>query len=132
MILDTVPYRFYSNESASNIDSKKNTPQKVSENRIIYNFLFLTLKMPPIENFDTLKNYYIWQHVMTVGVFSELHSQETFVGHILVIHDQFVCRVNYCWSSPAQSFLIPGPAGLMTIFLCLTRLWESSNYSSYM
>jgi hypothetical protein len=27
-----------------------------------------------------------------------------------------VSRVNCCWPSSAQSFLVPGPAGLMTIF----------------
>jgi hypothetical protein len=25
-------------------------------------------------------------------------------------------RVNYCWSSPAQSFFVPSPAGIMVIF----------------
>jgi hypothetical protein len=28
-------------------------------------------------------------------------------------------RVNCCWSSPAQSFLVPSPAGLMKIFYTL-------------
>jgi hypothetical protein len=27
-----------------------------------------------------------------------------------------------CWPSPAQSVLVPGPAGLMTIFFCITTL----------
>jgi hypothetical protein len=31
-------------------------------------------------------------------------------------------RVNYCWSSPAESFLFPCPAELMTILLCLMTL----------
>jgi hypothetical protein len=30
--------------------------------------------------------------------------------------------VNCCWPSPAQSFLVPSPAGLMTILFCLTTL----------
>jgi hypothetical protein len=29
-------------------------------------------------------------------------------------------RVNCCWSSPPRSFLVPSPAGLMTIFYCPT------------
>jgi hypothetical protein len=29
-------------------------------------------------------------------------------------------RVNCCWPSPAQPFLVPSSAGLMTIFFCLT------------
>jgi hypothetical protein len=33
--------------------------------------------------------------------------------------------VTCCWSSPAQTFLVPGPVGLMTIFFCLTTLWLS-------
>jgi hypothetical protein len=33
-----------------------------------------------------------------------------------------VCLVNCCWPSPGQSFLVPSPAGLMTIFYCLTAL----------
>jgi hypothetical protein len=69
MVLDTISYRFYSNQSVSNRDIKENTPQKVSEDQIIYTSLFLTLKMPRIENFDVYKNCYIWQHVITVGVF---------------------------------------------------------------
>jgi hypothetical protein len=31
-------------------------------------------------------------------------------------------RVNCCWSSPVQSFLVSSPAGFMTIFYCLTAL----------
>jgi hypothetical protein len=31
-------------------------------------------------------------------------------------------RINWCWSSPAQSLLVPSPAGLMTIFYCLMML----------
>jgi hypothetical protein len=31
-----------------------------------------------------------------------------------------LCLINCCWSSPAQSLLVPSPAGLMTIFYCLT------------
>jgi hypothetical protein len=30
--------------------------------------------------------------------------------------------LNFCWPSPAQLFLVPSPAGLMTIFYCLTSL----------
>jgi hypothetical protein len=33
-----------------------------------------------------------------------------------------VDQVNCCWPSPAPSFLIQGPAGLTTIFFCLTTL----------
>jgi hypothetical protein len=33
-----------------------------------------------------------------------------------------VSRVNCCWPSPAQSFFVPSPAGLMTILYCLTTL----------
>jgi hypothetical protein len=40
MILDIVPYWFYSNESASNTDIKENTPKNVSEDQKIYNILF--------------------------------------------------------------------------------------------
>jgi hypothetical protein len=36
-------------------------------------------------------------------------------------------RVNFCWSSPAQSFLVSGP---MTIFFLLTTLTESWHCSS--
>jgi hypothetical protein len=36
---------------------------------------------------------------------------------------------NFCWSSPAQSFSGPSPAGLMTIFYCLRfeipRTWRA-------
>jgi hypothetical protein len=38
-------------------------------------------------------------------------------------------RVDYCWSSPAQSFLVLGSAWPMTIFFCLTTLIESWDYS---
>jgi hypothetical protein len=31
-------------------------------------------------------------------------------------------RINCCWSSPAQSLLVPGPVGLMTIFFCIPTL----------
>jgi hypothetical protein len=31
-------------------------------------------------------------------------------------------RVNCCWSSPTQSFLVPSLFGLMTIFFCLTAV----------
>jgi hypothetical protein len=30
--------------------------------------------------------------------------------------------VDYCWSSPAQLFVVLGPALLKTIFFCLTTL----------
>lgn len=30
--------------------------------------------------------------------------------------------VNYCWSSPVQPFLVPSPAGLMSILFSLTTL----------
>jgi hypothetical protein len=33
-----------------------------------------------------------------------------------------VCLANCCWPSPAESFLAASPAGLMTIFHCLTTL----------
>jgi hypothetical protein len=33
-----------------------------------------------------------------------------------------VGQVNCCWFLPAQSRLVLGPAGLVTIFLCLTTL----------
>jgi hypothetical protein len=58
-------------------------------------FLFLALKIPRIENVDVYNNRCIWQHVITVGVFSELHSQESFVGHILLSHVRMVGKVNY-------------------------------------
>jgi hypothetical protein len=32
-------------------------------------------------------------------------------------------RVNCCWPSPAQSILVPSPAGFMTMFHSLTTLW---------
>jgi hypothetical protein len=31
-------------------------------------------------------------------------------------------QANCCWPSPPQSFLVKSPAGLMTIFYCLTNL----------
>jgi hypothetical protein len=31
-------------------------------------------------------------------------------------------RVNLCWSSPAQSFLVPIPTGIITVCYCLTSL----------
>jgi hypothetical protein len=31
-------------------------------------------------------------------------------------------RVNYCWTSPAQTLLVPSPVVLMAIFYCLTTL----------
>jgi hypothetical protein len=36
-------------------------------------------------------------------------------------------RVNSCWSSPAQSFFVPSPARLMTIFYYLTILPSWNN-----
>jgi hypothetical protein len=33
-----------------------------------------------------------------------------------------VSRVNYYWPSPAQSYLVPSPKGLMTRSDCLTTL----------
>jgi hypothetical protein len=35
----------------------------------------------------------------------------------------FFYRENYCWYWPAQSFLVPRPARLITIFYSLTSLW---------
>jgi hypothetical protein len=32
--------------------------------------------VPRVENFDVYNNFYIWQHVISVGILSELHSQE--------------------------------------------------------
>jgi hypothetical protein len=39
--------------------------------------------------------------------------------------EELICLlylVNCCWPSPSQSFLVPSPAGLMTIFYCLRPL----------
>jgi hypothetical protein len=33
-------------------------------------------------------------------------------------------RLNYCWPSPAQSFLVPITAGLVKIFYCLMTLGD--------
>jgi hypothetical protein len=43
-----------------------------------------------------------------------------------------VCLVNCRWLSPGQSFLVPSPAGLMTIFYCLTTLGTHWLQSSQM
>lgn len=40
----------------------------------------LTLKVPNVENFDLYKNCYIWQHVGSIEILSELRNQETFDG----------------------------------------------------
>jgi hypothetical protein len=41
-----------------------------------------------------------------------IQSSQTFISHLL----------NFCWSSPAQSFFVPSPAGIVAIFYCLTTL----------
>jgi hypothetical protein len=44
-----------------------------------------------------------------------------------------VGRVNFCWSSQAQLFLVPGLAGTMTIFLCptpCTILWTYTRWGN--
>jgi hypothetical protein len=38
--------------------------------------------------------------------------------------------LNYCWPSPAQSFLVPSPTGFMTISYCLTALRAFGTQSS--
>jgi hypothetical protein len=43
---------------------------------------------------------------------------------LLIIVNFWSGEVNCCWSSPAQSFLVPSPAGLMTIFYSLTTLGD--------
>jgi hypothetical protein len=40
-----------------------------------------------------------------------------------------ICLVNWCWSSPAQLFLVPSPAGLRIIFYCLTTIFEACDWS---
>jgi hypothetical protein len=35
--------------------------------------------------------------------------------------DRSVSRVNCCWPSPAQSFLVPSPVEHMTTFFCFTE-----------
>jgi hypothetical protein len=40
------------------------------------------------------------------------------VGHALRREEECVIY-NCCWPSPAQPFLVPSPAGLMTMFYCL-------------
>jgi hypothetical protein len=68
---------------------------------------------------------------------SESHGTH---DHILLSHDSgsrtstgtavSVCwRVNCCWPSPAQSFLVPSPAGLRTIFYSLTALGAFRTHS---
>jgi hypothetical protein len=44
--------------------------------------------------------------------------------------DCVACLVNCSWSSPAQLFLVPSPAGLMTIFYCLATLTVLARPSS--
>jgi hypothetical protein len=34
------------------------------------------------------------------------------------LDNQTVCLVNCCWPLPAQSFFVPSPMGLMTVFYC--------------
>lgn len=49
-------------------------------------------------------------YLMTLGVMQLLYRQ----------YSQLVSQVNCSWPLPAQSFLVPGPTELMTIFFCLT------------
>jgi hypothetical protein len=54
----------------------------------------------------------------------------TVVGPTVTEFKLFQFQIDCCWASPAQSFLIPGPAGPMVIFFCLptlTELWDSAH-----
>jgi hypothetical protein len=44
------------------------------------------------------------------------------ISTLLQLGDRSVYRVSCCWFSPAQSFLVLGPAGLITMFFCLTTV----------
>jgi hypothetical protein len=66
-------------------------------------------------------------HYLTLPHFqsmSTLHNNlyETECLMLTVAHLVGSCRVNCCWPSPAQSFLVPFPAGLMTTFFCLMAI----------
>jgi hypothetical protein len=58
----------------------------------------------------------------TIVVYCENHMEHT---------NALWCeRVNYCWFSPAQLFLISGPAGPKSIFFYLTtmRKWQNAEF----
>jgi hypothetical protein len=49
-------------------------------------------------------------------------SQRVSVKSISVYFTNLLGLVNFCWPSPAQWFLLPIPAGLLTTCYCLTAL----------
>jgi hypothetical protein len=49
-----------------------------------------------------------------------LPIRATFSARRILLDLYWIGRVNYCWPSPAESFLVPSPAGLLTIFLGVT------------
>jgi hypothetical protein len=61
---------------------------------------------------------------LTITCFGRIRSSSRMCEFCrLVFSDRVgLSRVNCCWSTPAQSFLVPCPPGLMTIFYCPTTL----------
>jgi hypothetical protein len=77
-----------------------------------------TEPLPSNDKGDTHTHTATWSHKCTL-FFKNKESRLKIrgLGDCLAM-----CLVKFCWPSPAQSFLVPSPAGLMIIFYCLTTL----------
>jgi hypothetical protein len=77
-----------------------------------------------VEIYDELVCSLLDMYVVRGGAYSLTREGVglSVLGSTMVAPLGILFRVYYCWSSPAQSFLIPSPKGLMAIFYCLKTL----------
>jgi hypothetical protein len=82
--------------------------ENLSESELLYDWRF-TANQSWRQSFETQTSNFIFQ-LNTCSYSPYIKSSQT---------RGWACVYNCCWSSPAQSFSGPNPAGLMTIFYCL-------------
>jgi hypothetical protein len=75
------------------------------------------IRLPSPAYTHNMKAPCFFKTLVTTYQATQRHNPEDHNGKRLSVG-----RVDCCWSSPAPSFLVPSPAGLMTIFYCLTTL----------